>query len=188
MTTSGETKILHTKECIRNALIQMLIHTDIDRITIKELCRISNINRTTFYKYYGSQYDVLNEIAAIYTNKTSSLLMNDLNNGRKIEENLISALEFIRDNAGFFSLFLNKGNTSLTSRIVTVLPAFDSFVVSSINPDLSDHEKKYLASFVLHGSIKMIADWVLDGCTLSCKSMSNLILSASGKVIGVIGT
>ena len=186
MTASGETKILHTKECIRNTLIHMLTDTDIDRITIKELCRISQINRTTFYKYYGSQYDVLNEIATIYTNKTSALLMNDLNNGHKhkIEENLITALEFIRDNAVFFSLFLNKGNTSLTSRIVPVLPAFDSFVVSSMNPDLSEHEKKYLASFVLHGSIKMIADWVLDGCTLSCKSMSNLILNASGKVIG----
>ena len=184
MTASGETKILHTKESIRTALIQMLVNTDIDKITIKELCRISQINRTTFYKYYGSQYDVLNEIATIYTNKTASLLMDDLNNGHKMEENLIAALQFIKDNSGFFSLFLNKGNTSLTSRIITVLPDFDSFVVSSMNQNLSEHEKKYLAAYVLHGSIKMIADWVSDGCTLSCKSMSDLILGASGKVIG----
>ncbi|MBQ9588852.1 MAG: TetR/AcrR family transcriptional regulator [Butyrivibrio sp.] len=184
MTASGETKILHTKENVRNALIQMLISTDIDKITIKELCRISQINRTTFYKYYGSQYDVLNEIATIYTNKTADLLLNDLNSGRKIEDNLIAALQFIKENAAFFNLFLNNSNTSLTSSIITTLPSFDSFIMSSMNQKLSDNEKKYLAAFVLYGSIKIIADWVLDGCALSCKSIGSLILTASGKVIG----
>lgn len=185
MTASGETKILHTKENVRDALIQMLVDTDIDKITIKELCRISQINRTTFYKYYGSQYDVLNEIATIYTNKTADLLMNDLNNGRKIEENLIAALHFIKDNATFINLFLNKGNTSLTSSVIITLPSFDNFVMSSMNQKLTDNEKKHLASFVLHGSIRMIADWVKDGCTLSCEDMCKLILSASGRVLGV---
>lgn len=66
MTASGETKILHTKERIRNSLIQMLGNITIEKITIKELCMTAGINRTTFYKYYGSQYDVLNEIASIY--------------------------------------------------------------------------------------------------------------------------
>ena len=44
MTASGETKILRTKESVRNALIQMLVTNDIDKVTIKELCNISQIN------------------------------------------------------------------------------------------------------------------------------------------------
>lgn len=184
MTTSGETKILRTKESIRNALIQMLVTTDIDKVTIKELCNISQINRTTFYKYYGSQYDVLDEIASIYVSKTADLLMNNLNNGHKMADSLTNALCFIKDNSGFFGLFLNSGNARLSSRIHSLLPDFHSFVASSISKALSDQEKAYLTAFVLHGSIKMIADWLSDGCTLSCEDMCKLILSASGMVLG----
>ena len=184
MTTSGETKILRTKESIRNALIQMLKNTDIDKVTIKELCQLSQINRTTFYKYYGSQYDVLNEIASIYISKTADLLMNDLNSGKKMTENLIYALQFIKDNADFFNLFLNKENVSLSSRIKAMLPDFNNFVVHSMEHSLSDYEKKYLTEFIIYGSLKMISDWVSDGCPLSCEDMCNLILGSSGKVIG----
>ena len=183
MTTSGETKILRTKESIRNALIRMLKCTDIDRVTIKELCQISQINRTTFYKYYGSQYDVLNEIASIYISKTADLLMNDLNSGQKMTENLTNALQFIKDNADFFILFLGKENSNLSSGIIAMLPDFNSFVISSMKHTLSDEEKKYLAAFIMHGSLKMISDWVVDGCIISCKNMCNLILNASGRVI-----
>jgi len=34
---------------------------DISRITISQLCGTAQINRTTFYKYYGSIYDLLAE-------------------------------------------------------------------------------------------------------------------------------
>ena len=183
MTASGETKILRTKESVRNALIQMLVTNDIDKVTIKELCNISQINRTTFYKYYGSQYDVLNEIASIYISKTADLLMHDLNCGHKMTDNLTNALYFIKDNSGFFELFLDSENTRLSSRIHSLLPDFHSFVVSSISKALSDQEKEYLTAFVLHGSIKMIARWLSDECTLSCEEMCNLILNASGRVL-----
>ena len=31
-------------------------------ITIRELCERAGINRSTFYKYYGNQFDLLNEM------------------------------------------------------------------------------------------------------------------------------
>ena len=186
MTASGETKILHTKERIRNSLIQMLGNVTIEKITIKELCMTAGINRTTFYKYYGSQYDVLNEIASIYISKTTALVMENLAENRKIADDLVNALQFIKDNADFFILFLGKDNLNPISDISSLLPDFNKFVLASMrNSSITEYEKKYLSSFVLHGSVKMISDWISDGCSLSCQKMCSLILNASGRVIGI---
>ena len=95
----------------------MLGNITIEKITIKELCMTAGINRTTFYKYYGSQYDVLNEIASIYISKTTALLMENLAEDRKIADDLVNALQFIKDNADFFILFLGKDNLNPISDI-----------------------------------------------------------------------
>ena len=55
-------KIQITKRCIREALFECLREKDINKITISSLCEKADINRSTFYKYYGSQYDVIKEM------------------------------------------------------------------------------------------------------------------------------
>ena len=55
-------KIQMTKRCIRLALFECLKEKDINKITISSLCEKADINRSTFYKYYGSQYDVIKEM------------------------------------------------------------------------------------------------------------------------------
>jgi hypothetical protein len=103
-----------------------------------------------------------------------------------ITEYLVNALQFIKDNADFFILFLGKDNLNPISDISSLLPDFNKFVLASMrNSSITEYEKKYLSSFVLHGSVKMISDWISDGCSLSCQKMCSLILNASGRVIGI---
>lgn len=59
-------RIALTKERIHGALTLLLKNQDIRKISIRELCDIAGINRTTFYNHYGSQYDVLAEIRDWY--------------------------------------------------------------------------------------------------------------------------
>lgn len=56
-------KILKTKLALRIALCN-LIKKDINELTVSEVCREANINRTTFYKYYSLPIDILNEYIA----------------------------------------------------------------------------------------------------------------------------
>lgn len=56
-------RIVATKRALQDALIEMLKTQNINSISIRELCQAAKVNRTTFYNHYGSQFDVLNEIA-----------------------------------------------------------------------------------------------------------------------------
>ena len=65
------------KTLLKDALIQLLQEKPIGKITIFELCGRAQINRTTFYKYYGSQYDLLDDIERdLFTELDQNLLSN----------------------------------------------------------------------------------------------------------------
>ena len=55
-------RIVRTKHAIRTALADLLSQKDITAITISELAQAAAISRKTFYNYYNTIYDVLDEI------------------------------------------------------------------------------------------------------------------------------
>ena len=55
-------RIRLSKSMLKSGLLRLLKEKPLNEISIYELCQESQINRTTFYKYYGSQMDLLNEI------------------------------------------------------------------------------------------------------------------------------
>ena len=55
-------RIRITKQLLQQSLLQLLQIKLIDKISVTEICAHTQINRSTIYKHYGSQYDVLDEI------------------------------------------------------------------------------------------------------------------------------
>ena len=86
-------KIQMTKRCIREALFECLKEKDINKITISSLCEKADINRSTFYKYYGSQYDVIKEMEQ----EVIQLINKQLNDQPK-ETSFIQLLQFLKSN------------------------------------------------------------------------------------------
>lgn len=55
-------RIARTKKALANALLDLMEKKPIELITTTELCKAADINRNTFYVYYGSPADLLSEI------------------------------------------------------------------------------------------------------------------------------
>ena len=66
-----------TKRMLKDALVQLMETKPLEKITIYELCAKAEINRTTFYKYYGSQYDLLDDIKADFLHELEISLHED---------------------------------------------------------------------------------------------------------------
>ncbi len=54
-------RIIHSKQFIKNALIELMKEKTIDRISAVELCSRADVNRKTFYAHYSKVEDVLEE-------------------------------------------------------------------------------------------------------------------------------
>lgn len=177
-------RVMLTKRLIREALLKMLKTRKINKISIRELCQVAGINRTTFYNHYGSQYDVLNEIADTYIQSTSFTVIDDMAAGKNIDECLTQVLQYIKDNLEFAKLVLDLDNYDLLSHIKISLPQFDHMVIKHLPENLDLEEKKAIASYVQYGTVRLLKEWILSDCLKSPEEEAQLILKIAGRTIG----
>lgn len=177
-------RVMLTQRLIREALLKMLKTCNINKISIRELCQVAGINRTTFYNHYGSQYDVLNQIADMYIQSTSFTVINDLAEGKSIDECLTKVLQYIKDNLEFAKLILSQDNYNLITNITTSLPKFDDMVIRQLPESMDFEEKKAIASYVQYGTVRLLKEWILSDCLKSPEEEAKLIISIAGRTIG----
>ena len=73
----NESKYFNTAVKMDEALISLLEKKDFEYITIKEICEIAGVNRSTFYLHYENTSDLLKETTAHITNRFFSYFSKD---------------------------------------------------------------------------------------------------------------
>ena len=57
-----DARVRYTKMIIKKSFISLLKERPINKITVKAICEMSEINRATFYKYYNDPFDLMEKI------------------------------------------------------------------------------------------------------------------------------
>lgn len=168
----------YTRRVLKESLISLLSQKPISDITVKELCEMADINRSTFYTHYSDHYDLLSKIEEEITQD-----MNDyLNSYRhELEEESIQMtekiLEYITENKFMFQILLNKeASSSFEKRMMDLTR---SFMMKNwlMKNELNRSETEYLSSFVISGSIHVIKDWIENDMDQSPNEMALMINS-----------
>lgn len=88
-------RVAKTRRAIRNAFVRLLTEKEMDKITIKELAELADVDRKTVYNYYEGVYDILdeleNELVARFERVVESLDYN-VGNPLKVFEALTNML------------------------------------------------------------------------------------------------
>lgn len=177
-------RVERTKKRVHEALLELLRKGDINRISIRELCSLAEINRTTFYNHYGSQYDVLNEMAEEYIRNTSLDVMNEIASGRNIAEALKEALKYMQDHLSFAQILLDAGHYDLMGYLLKYMPRFDEMVMRNLPAGIEEDEKRAIAVFTEYGAVRLLKEWIMAGCLKSPQEEAELILRIAGREIG----
>ena len=69
-------RIEKTKQSICNAFIELRSRKVLERITVKELCELAKINKSTFYSHYVDIYDLSDQIESNIVSDVMSSLDN----------------------------------------------------------------------------------------------------------------
>ena len=59
-----------TRQAIMYSMLKLLQEKSIDKITVKDICELCEINRNTFYYYYSDIYQVIEELLRFETDKS----------------------------------------------------------------------------------------------------------------------
>lgn len=82
-----------TEKAIKNALIKLYKQKkDINKITVKELCEVANISRSTFYLHYNDLISIFESVGDIFVNSLKGIVL-DINNLNEL--NFLPPLELL---------------------------------------------------------------------------------------------
>lgn len=173
-----------SRDVIRKAVLALAQNKSVQKISITEICQEAGVHRSTFYKYYGCQSDVVKDILNELVLHTADHVMTCLRAGSSIRTALCNALEYLAENQGQIGLLLKECDYSFFREFKIQLPDFQTGMVSALSASMSQREKQAYASFVQYGTLHLVLEWVLGGCVVSPQEEVNLIFSVLSKVMG----
>ena len=182
-----ESKYFNTAKKMDKALISLLEEKSFEYITVSEICKRAEVNRSTFYLHYENTVDLLNETARFVLDDFSAYFNIDTKNlTNKFKESSLDELNFISDEYLHPYLSYIKENRLVFS---TVLLHADSFGFNEIfqrlyenifNPILERYnypaaDRKYAMKFYLNGITAIVTEWLKEGCEKTIIEVSQII-------------
>lgn len=96
----------YTRQVIADAFLQLLRQKPVERITVKEVCDLAQINRSTFYRQYKDCYDLMEQLKQRGLELLGELLQNAEAQGT--EATIMAVLCALRDNDGLLGIMARQ--------------------------------------------------------------------------------
>lgn len=152
MTTDARTR--YTKMVIRNSFLQLLREMSIEKITVAEICRLAQINRATFYRYYENQYDLLSALENEMLDGIKESAYKCNGNIDKLTETILNKLS---EQQEMWTLLLSDhADLGFLSKIY-------SFFEGHLTRNYSTKESELRYRFLLYGYSGIFDYWIKGG-------------------------
>lgn len=169
-----------TKQLLKNSLCELLEQDSIHKISIRTLCENADINRSTFYKYYGSQYDLLKEMEDDLLEEIEKSLSAD---NTETTDRLAHVLCYAQSNRKICKLLLNSNVDPDFPKRLLYLPSIMQKMNEMISTKDDSLEISYLYDCILYGGYQMIKRWVNEDCQIPPKEMVLIVDNVFQKLI-----
>lgn len=170
MATDRRTK--YTKSVIREALFDLLKEKPLAKVTVTDICKLADINRSTFYSYYEDvnalmsqiQNDVFEDILA---SLTTDNWFDDL-------------LNLVDKNKDLFSILIGPhGDTGFIRQLIYLGYDNSLRVWSDLYPNASSVDMDYAYAYISYGLMGILENWVASDYALNIDEVGRLVYGLS---------
>ncbi|MBQ3612065.1 MAG: TetR/AcrR family transcriptional regulator [Firmicutes bacterium] len=175
-------RTVHTREDIMDAFCVLYKNNPIEKITVNQVIDLAGYNRSTFYRYFDSVYDILDCIEEDLLEKWKKY--QDVILGNLSEFATIIA-DFYRENDKYLSALLNSVNSPIYIEKFTHRLQYSLEKLFGL--DEKTPEKRYILAFYTAGAFSVITSWYKDGKQMEAERMAELIRETySDKVFHIL--
>lgn len=168
-------RVKYTKTMLKDALVQLMQKQHISSISVKSLCDIADINRSTFYTHYTDQYDLLRHIEEeVLDNLKLHLKKQDYKDNLPVSAQVMTRiLEYAKENADLLKVLLSENCDFAFQKDILEL---SQIVSPQYNKALDGRTKEYLMTYGITGCVSFLHKWLKDGTIESPASITELLL------------
>ena len=165
-----------TKMLLKNSLIKILHEKKIEKVTVSELCEDAGINRSTFYKHYGSQFDVYSEIEQDFFKAAIEMITFEKEGGKT---GICRFLEFLKERKEeVYVVIVLQANEDFIQRVFDI-PALRYFANENYDARFTERQNEYMRIYEYNGGFALIREWVASGCVEEPAQIEELLLHLS---------
>ena len=186
----NESKYFNTAKKMNDALLSLLEKKNFECITIKDICKEANVNRSTFYLHYDNLNDLLDEVIfktnADFYEIFSFVERKDISSSNLDELNfindsyLIPYLKFVKEHKKIYQEA--KNNSSLFKADYYKKKIYQDMVDQILDKfGIDDKYKEYLFDFFVSGIQSIITRWLKNDCDLDTQEVADLIKTLAKK-------
>ena len=161
-----------SRRSIEAAFVRLLQQKPMDEITVSEICKLAEVNRSTFYANYLDIYDLVDNVQLTM----EQMVLQDVYSAEA--EDMGSHIHFVRlfrhiaENRVFYTTYFKLG---LDARFQVMEYNLQLEAVGRQVP--LSRELEYHVEFFRNGLNAIIKKWLNDGCPESPEEMAELIRS-----------
>ena len=148
--------------------VQLVQKKEINQISVTEICKKANINRSTFYANYLDVYDLADKITEQIENDVA-LLYQDEREKKNNTNDYLKLFYHIKENQIFYKTYFKLNRDK-------------HFIIKEYDTNLSkimynDQYIDYHIEFFMAGLNAMIKKWLYHGCEESPEEMDHILKS-----------
>jgi AcrR family transcriptional regulator len=165
------------------SLLTLMSQKEVKDITVTELCKSADINRTTFYKYYDDIFDMLDKVIKEWT----EAILPTWDKYESHQDVLFTVLQYVYEHKELCSvLFTGKTFDTLLYMFQDAYYTQMAKKFQGNNTIASPEELEYLCVFLINGPTSIVLRWIKGGYKESPDYITKLIIRLVDKVYSAI--
>jgi len=159
--------------------MELMKEKSILSVSVKDICDLADISRSTFYDHYKDQYDLLKQIE----DETLAYFEDMLNRykdkqtkkdtGQMVEE----MLTYIANNGNTIHVLLSEnGDLTFQKKLLYHFIMHNQITKYFTEKQQSEETMPYYSVFLVHGAIGLIQHWLKDNMTMPIPQLAKMLM------------
>lgn len=156
-------RIINTKNKLTSTLLELLSKKAIKDITVLELCKKANINRTTFYKYYKDIDDLAIKIEEDLMDELKKHIV-DIKRNYLISYTSKIIEEISNNKEVYTKILSDNGDHTFLRKILSLVHEQSIEEWQKLLKKATPKDIDNIYNFIVDGTIGLIEAWIRNNC------------------------
>lgn len=165
MNTKNNKRRRESIEKIEKAFVELLQTRELKEITVSDICKRTELNRSTFYANYMDVYDLADKLRKNLEKEFSQMFQDD--EGNRERTGALKMFTHIKENQLFYKTYFKLGYDQANQILI-----YDTVRAQK---DFDNKHIRYHIEFFRNGINAIIKMWLDGGCVESPQEMADIL-------------
>ena len=172
-------KSRYTKMVIRESLTELMKEKSILSVSVKDICDLADISRSTFYDHYKDQYDLLKQIEDETLAYFEDMLIKykDKQTKKETAQMVEEMLTYIANNGNTIHVLLSEnGDIGFQKKLLYHFIMHNQITKYFSENQQNEETMPYYSVFLVHGAIGLIQHWLKNNMEMPIPQLAKMLM------------